>query len=245
MHDGKIVEEGTADQVCEHPMDPYTKTLLAAVPIPDPRESRARARPASARRASVAVGDPSARTADQAAAGADPQRAAGGRGVGLRAEARRLPRDRLRRRRGRPTSSRAAAKRSSRYFPELSFAPGRYVLDGELVIRDADGNLEFDALQSRIHPAESRIKLLSKEIPAGYIVFDLLAEGDEALLERAAARAPRAAGGARRAGSGLELTTLTADTEQAEEWLRTAPRGRWRSSSTPPTSPASARGWRR
>ena len=44
MHDGKIVEEGTADQVCEQPRDPYTKTLLAAVPIPDPRESRARRR---------------------------------------------------------------------------------------------------------------------------------------------------------------------------------------------------------
>jgi oligopeptide transport system ATP-binding protein len=42
MHDGKIVEEGTADQVCEQPRDDYTKKLLEAVPIPDPRESRAR-----------------------------------------------------------------------------------------------------------------------------------------------------------------------------------------------------------
>jgi oligopeptide transport system ATP-binding protein len=42
MHNGKIVEEGTADQVCEHPRDEYTKKLLSAVPIPDPRESRAR-----------------------------------------------------------------------------------------------------------------------------------------------------------------------------------------------------------
>ncbi len=42
MHNGKIVEEGTADRVCEHPVDAYTKKLLAAVPIPDPRESRAR-----------------------------------------------------------------------------------------------------------------------------------------------------------------------------------------------------------
>ncbi len=42
MHEGKIVEEGTADQVCKRPSHPYTKTLLAAVPIPDPRESRAR-----------------------------------------------------------------------------------------------------------------------------------------------------------------------------------------------------------
>ena len=50
-------------------------------------------------------------------------------------------------------------KALSRYFPELGFPPGRYVLDGELVIRDAGGNLEFDALQSRIHPAESRITL--------------------------------------------------------------------------------------
>jgi ABC-type proline/glycine betaine transport system ATPase subunit len=43
MHDGKIVEQGSADQVCEHPKDDYTKKLLAAVPIPDPRESRERA----------------------------------------------------------------------------------------------------------------------------------------------------------------------------------------------------------
>ena len=74
------------------------------------------------------------------------------------------------------------AKSLGRYFPELSFPKGRYVLDGELVIRDADGGLEFDALQSRIHPAESRITLLSKEIPANFVAFDLLAEGDEALL---------------------------------------------------------------
>ena len=75
-------------------------------------------------------------------------------------------------------------KALARYFPELSFPPGRYVLDGELVIRDADGNVEFDALQSRIHPAESRINLLAEEIPASLVAFDLLADGDEALLER-------------------------------------------------------------
>ncbi len=42
MHHGKIVEQGSADQVCEAPVDPYTKKLLSAVPVPDPRESRAR-----------------------------------------------------------------------------------------------------------------------------------------------------------------------------------------------------------
>ena len=44
-------------------------------------------------------------------------------------------------------------KELRRYFPELSFAPGRWVLDGELVIRDGDGEVEFDSLQARIHPA--------------------------------------------------------------------------------------------
>lgn len=111
-------------------------------------------------------------------------------------------------------------KALSRYFPELSFAPGRYVLDGELVIRDGDGNLEFDALQERIHPAESRINLLSKEIPASYVVFDLLAEGDESLLERPLAeRRARLEALAERIG--LELSVLTRDPERAEEWLRT------------------------
>ncbi|MGB7685827.1 MAG: ATP-binding cassette domain-containing protein [Solirubrobacterales bacterium] len=48
MHNGKIVEQGTADQVCEHPTDAYTKKLLSAVPVPDPRESRARRERAAA-----------------------------------------------------------------------------------------------------------------------------------------------------------------------------------------------------
>jgi len=106
----------------------------------------------------------------------------------------------------------------NRYFPELSFAPGRWVLDGELVIRDADGNLEFDSLQERIHPAQSRIELLSKEIPASYIVFDLLAEGDEVLCERPL-RERRERLKAIAGKAGLELTTLSPDAAQAEEWL--------------------------
>jgi ATP-dependent DNA ligase len=111
-------------------------------------------------------------------------------------------------------------KALARYFPELSFPLGRYVLDGELVIRDAEGNLEFDALQSRIHPAESRITLLSREIPASYVAFDLLAEEDEALLEAPFAqrreRLERLLDGTR-----TELSRLSGDPEQAERWLRT------------------------
>jgi ATP-dependent DNA ligase len=109
-------------------------------------------------------------------------------------------------------------KALSRYFPELSFKPGRWILDGELVIRDSDGNVEFDSLQMRIHPAESRIELLSKEIPAGFVGFDLLAEGDESLLEAPLSeRRARLEAIAERAD--LELTPLTPDAEQAERWL--------------------------
>jgi ATP-dependent DNA ligase len=109
-------------------------------------------------------------------------------------------------------------KELARYFPELSFHPGRWVLDGELVIRDADGLLEFDALQERIHPAQSRIELLSREIPAEYIVFDLLAEGDEALLDTPLAeRRARLEKIATKAD--LELTPLNPDAAQAEVWL--------------------------
>ena len=106
----------------------------------------------------------------------------------------------------------------NRYFPELSFAPGRWVLDGELVIRDAEGNLEFDSLQERIHPAQSRIEMLSREIPAGFVVFDLLAEGDEVLCDRPL-RERRERLEAIADSAGLELTPLTSDAAQAEKWL--------------------------
>jgi ATP-dependent DNA ligase len=111
-------------------------------------------------------------------------------------------------------------KALARYFPELSFPPGRYVLDGELTIRDPEGNLEFDALQSRIHPAESRITLLSKEIPAHYVAFDLLAEGDESLLEAPFAQR-RERLDALAARYRFEVSVLSDSPEQAEQWLRT------------------------
>jgi ATP-dependent DNA ligase len=113
------------------------------------------------------------------------------------------------------------AKSLGRYFPELSFAPGRYVLDGELVIRDAGGELEFDALQSRIHPAESRINLLAKEIPADYVAFDLLAEDDESLLDTPL-RERRVRLEALAERSGIEVSELSPDPARAEEWMRTS-----------------------
>jgi ATP-dependent DNA ligase len=110
------------------------------------------------------------------------------------------------------------AKPLGRYFPELEWAPGRWVLDGELVIRGDSGEVQFDLLQQRIHPAESRIKLLSEEIPATFIAFDLLAEGDESLLDAPLSerreRLERIA-----TSADLELTPLTPDAAQAETWL--------------------------
>src|SRR6266571_5397995 len=73
----------------------------------------------------------------------------------------------------------------NRYFPELlepirSQLPARCVLDGEIVIAK-NGGLDFDALQLRIHPASSRVRLLSQEIPASIVFFDLLCEGSRDL----------------------------------------------------------------
>jgi ATP-dependent DNA ligase len=77
-----------------------------------------------------------------------------------------------------------SGKPLSRYFPELSFPAGRYVLDGEIVLFDANGRQDFDALSQRIHPAESRINMLAEQTPTTFIAFDLLAVDDESLLER-------------------------------------------------------------
>jgi ATP-dependent DNA ligase len=76
-------------------------------------------------------------------------------------------------------------KSLNRYFPELldplrSMLPARCVLDGEIVIAK-DTGLDFEALQLRIHPAASRVKLLSQEIPASIVFFDLLCEGSRDL----------------------------------------------------------------
>src|SRR5215204_3088608 len=70
-----------------------------------------------------------------------------------------------------------------RYFPELTFPEGRYVLDGEVVLFAADGRQDFDALGQRIHPAESRIRMLAEQTPTRFIAFDLLAVDDEVLCE--------------------------------------------------------------
>jgi ATP-dependent DNA ligase len=112
------------------------------------------------------------------------------------------------------------AKPLQRYFPELSFPAGRYVLDGEIVI---DGTAphgepeDFDALSNRIHPAASRIELLSQQTPARYVAFDLLSVEDESLLEL-----PFSERRARLEALGLEgiaLAPVAYTVADAEPWL--------------------------
>jgi ATP-dependent DNA ligase len=114
-----------------------------------------------------------------------------------------------------------SGKPLSRYFPELAFPSGRYVIDGELVIRDEAGEPIFDALQNRLHPAESRINLLARETPAEFAVFDMLADGDEVLLEQPLAERRRRVELLAESDGGLEPTPFVREEEQAETWLRT------------------------
>lgn len=113
----------------------------------------------------------------------------------------------------------------NRYFPELfepmkTQLPERCVLDGEIVIAGTEG-LDFDALQLRIHPAASRIKMLSQQIPASIVFFDALATGDRDLTQQpfeqrraelesllAAAKPP------------LHITPVTRDVATARDWFR-------------------------
>ena len=116
-------------------------------------------------------------------------------------------------------------KSLNRYFPELidpirAQSPARCVLDGEIVVAK-NGGLDFEALQLRIHPAASRVKLLSQQIPASMVFFDLLCEGDRDLRsepfqhrrqELEALLAPAAAP--------IHLTPATSDLNVASDWFR-------------------------
>src|SRR5580692_3663135 len=119
-----------------------------------------------------------------------------------------------------------SGKPLERYFPELALPPGRYVLDGEIVVRGSDGREDFDALGQRIHPAASRIERLSEETPAVYVAFDLLARGDEVLLEQPFATRRSALeellAGEGFAGAPVEAMGTTADVDSARTWLQKA-----------------------
>jgi len=112
----------------------------------------------------------------------------------------------------------------SRYFPELieaarSELPPRCVVDGEIIVARGD-RLDFEALQQRIHPAVSRVRLLATQTPASFVAFDLLALGDEALLEVPfAQRRQRLEHALAGAGAPVHLTPVTPDPATAREWF--------------------------
>jgi ATP-dependent DNA ligase len=123
-----------------------------------------------------------------------------------------------------------SGKPLGRYFPEVvamlgGLRPGPFVIDGELAI-PVYNTLSFDALQMRIHPAESRIKKLSVETPAILILFDMLLDTngnsliEEPLVKRRAAleRFYKTA----RQVEGLKLSPYTSNRKQAERWLDSA-----------------------
>jgi ATP-dependent DNA ligase len=115
-------------------------------------------------------------------------------------------------------------KPMNRYFPEIppqitSLGEERVVLDGELIVV-IDGIQEFDLLGQRIHPAKSRVDMLAAQYPAAYVAFDLLAVGDETLLElpyrERRARLEQIVGN----GGAVQLTPVTEDRDAAAEaWL--------------------------
>jgi len=110
-----------------------------------------------------------------------------------------------------------------RYFPELRDAvdalPPGTVVDGEVVVV-IDDVTQFDALQLRIHPAESRITMLSEEIPAQLVAFDLLAEGGEDLRSLPyAERRARLEALFETLEHPWHLTPITADFDEAERWF--------------------------
>lgn len=114
----------------------------------------------------------------------------------------------------------------TRYFPELVEAlranlPDRCVVDGEIILA-IDGRLDFDALQQRIHPADSRVRMLAERTPASFVGFDLLALGDDDLMGRPfAERRALLVDALGAASDPVFVTPATADLAVAQEWFTT------------------------
>src|SRR6185437_10722349 len=115
-------------------------------------------------------------------------------------------------------------KALNRYFPELldplrSALPRRCVLDGEIVIVEKHG-LDFDQLQLRLHPAASRVRLLSQQSPASIVFFDVLAEGDHDLRDEPFRKRRRLLEQLlSSAAPPIHLTPATSDQALASDWF--------------------------
>jgi ATP-dependent DNA ligase len=114
----------------------------------------------------------------------------------------------------------------TRYFPEIVDAvlanfPERAVIDGEIIVADTERNtLDFEALQQRIHPAASRVRLLSEQTPASFVAFDLLALGDDDLTDvPLAQRRARLEEVLADAEPPVHVTPVTRDLDTARDWF--------------------------
>jgi ATP-dependent DNA ligase len=117
-------------------------------------------------------------------------------------------------------------KPMNRYFPELIEAvranlPERSVIDGEIIVIGSSGDrLDFEVLQQRIHPAASRVKLLSEQTPARFVAFDLLALGDSDYTQRPfAERRAALVNALSSAAAPIHVTAATTDRTVAEKWF--------------------------
>jgi ATP-dependent DNA ligase len=108
----------------------------------------------------------------------------------------------------------------TRYFPELAFPAGRYVLDGEIVVFGAGRQPDFDLLGQRIHPAASRINMLAEETPARFVAFDVLSVEDEVLL--GLPQHERRGRLKQLVDAPVDLTPATEDPGEAQPWLEGA-----------------------
>ncbi len=111
----------------------------------------------------------------------------------------------------------------TRYFPEVVAAvkealPERCVVDGEIVVPQGD-RLHFESLLQRIHPAQSRVDLLAEQTPAHFVAFDLLALGDESLLETPFAERQARLQGAVTPTERVHVTAVTRDVATAQRWF--------------------------
>lgn len=112
----------------------------------------------------------------------------------------------------------------TRYFPELVAAavaelPPRCVIDGEIVI-SGDAGLDFPALQQRIHPADSRVRMLAAQLPASFVAFDLLALGDDDLTAAPfSVRRAALVDALQRCGPTFRVTPATTDPATARRWF--------------------------
>jgi len=127
---------------------------------------------------------------------------------------------------GEVTLTSKSGKPLARYFPEVvdmlsSVKAKRFLLDGELIIPVGD-SLSFDALQMRLHPAESRVRKLSKETPAELMVFDLLELDGESLTDLPLRQRRKHLENFYRKNAvpGLELSPMTCDRDVALDWLQ-------------------------